>query len=86
MAHWAAKKGQLSILNLMETLKCNISATNTQGETPLHVAAAGNHQQVITWLLDHGLDCEAETISGLTPEDLAYNGGCHEAVELLQCQ
>ncbi|KAF0328345.1 ankyrin repeat domain-containing protein 52 [Colletotrichum asianum] len=54
-----------------------------EGGTPLAFAAAYGHLQVVSLLLDHGVDIEAKDRSGETPIFLAIRQANVEAVDLL---
>lgn len=54
---------------------------NVLGETPLHIAAARGHLEVVELLLNHGGDSQLRNKDQKTPVDLAMNSAI---VNLLQ--
>jgi len=54
---------------------------NVLGETPLHIAAARGHLEVVELLLSHGGDSQLRNKDQKTPTDLAMNSAI---VNLLQ--
>ena len=62
---------------------CSLNATNGDGQTSLHIAAAQSQKQAIQWLLDHKADVNAKDKNGQTPLHLAMTGGNTNAIQCL---
>jgi ankyrin repeat protein len=65
--HMAARRRNISILQILLRNGANIMATDAQGNTPLHDAAIGNAPTAIQELCKHGADINAKNIKGETP-------------------
>jgi hypothetical protein len=65
--HMAARRGNISILQILLGNGANIMATDAQGNTPMHDAAIGNAPTAIQELCKHGADINAKNIKGETP-------------------
>ncbi|MHC4228208.1 MAG: ankyrin repeat domain-containing protein, partial [Planctomycetota bacterium] len=61
----------------------NVNATDTTGETALHIAALGGHKDVVLALLDAKASANAENPMGRTPLHYAAREGHSAAVEAL---
>lgn len=55
-AHWAAYKGDITALRLMEYFGCNLLALDNQSMQPLHRAVFGSQGQVVEFLVDRKAD------------------------------
>jgi ankyrin repeat protein len=81
----ATEAGNLEQMRALLARPVAINATNAQGWTPLHVAAAGGDIAVIELLLRHGAKVNATSYVGATPLDNAMISGQTKAVlELLR--
>lgn len=67
----ATEAGDLEHMQTLLAKRVAINATNAQGWTPLHVAAAGGNVAVVELLLQHGADVNAVSHIGATPLDNA---------------
>lgn len=67
LLHWAAKEGQLNVVDLLLTRGCRVSPTNLGDDTPLHLAAAHQHRDVVGTLLRHRADVNLINEHGNTP-------------------
>jgi hypothetical protein len=56
---------------------------DSQGNTPLHLAAAGGYESAISPLLSIGADPRARNLSGQTPTDLARQNDNESIVRML---
>ena len=54
------------------------------GSTPMHFAAANGHDKIVLLLLSHGADPSIAEKHGLTPEDLARQGGHQGVLSVLE--
>jgi ankyrin repeat protein len=48
-----------------------VNAKSDDGWTPLHLAAARGHKEIVEQLIAKGADVNAKTINGITPLDYA---------------
>jgi len=62
----------------------NVNATNEAGNTPLILASASGHNEVVTALLAAGADSRMRNRSGQSALDLALNKGNREIVAILE--
>src|ERR1700756_2981435 len=80
----AAKSGDLKVLrNLLNGNADLVFSKDTNGNTPLHLAAHGNHIDVVSLLLLSKADVNAENNDGWSPLLLAAQEGHRDIVELL---
>lgn len=82
--HLAAKGGHLRMLvgfNTRSTYRDHPLPNSSQ--TALHSAAAGGHEDVIRWLVNHGADIDARDIDGETPLCHAIRLGNETTVRVL---
>jgi len=61
----------------------SLKALNEQGSTPLHLAAAGGHEEILEVLLLHGAPINSRRSYGNTPIHYAVINGHVGAVNLL---
>ena len=54
--HWACSKGQITTVRYLFTLGCSLEAPEARGQTPLMLAAQGEHGVLLQWLLQRGVD------------------------------
>lgn len=47
LLHWACKEGQQSIVDILLARGCRVSPTNLGDDTPLHLAAAHDHRDIV---------------------------------------
>lgn len=80
--HAAVLGGQLEIVKSLTSLGHSIDATNTLGETPLHLAARtpGTHE-IAKFLADKGADVNHQADNGNTPLQMALTAKRLEARE-----
>ncbi|XP_006635908.3 transient receptor potential cation channel, subfamily N, member 1 [Lepisosteus oculatus] len=86
-AHIAASKGSVAVIK--ELLKFNkggmTSAHNkTNGSSPVHLAAAGGHTEVVKVLLEAGASAAEENAEGMTAIHLAAKNGHTHVLEALK--
>ncbi|KAK7495366.1 hypothetical protein BaRGS_00013305 [Batillaria attramentaria] len=60
-----------------------VSVNSNDGETPLHVAIQGGHEELMKFLLEKRADVEAKDNKGFTPLHLACSLDKHDAMHLL---
>lgn len=49
--HWAAKEGRLGIVEMLINRGARVNATNMGDDTPLHLAVAHGHKDVVAVVL-----------------------------------
>jgi ankyrin repeat protein len=82
--HAAASEGDLAAVSaLLSEHPDQVNAVNEDGATPLHLAAARGHAEVVRFLLGNGSDISAADGRGFTVLQAAVRGGHEEVVELL---
>jgi len=59
-----------------------VNAKNSDGRTPLHLAAFGGHKEIVELLIAKGGDVNARDFLGMTPLNMA--AGHKETAELLR--
>lgn len=52
--HWAAKRGQLKIVEMLLLRGSRVNLTNRGDDTPLHLAAAHGHRDIVSKVTDWG--------------------------------
>ncbi|WHZ11666.1 MAG: ankrin repeat domain-containing protein [Burkholderiaceae bacterium] len=76
----AALKGELAMVQQLIAKGADI---NKPGWTPLHYAATGGHDAIVSLLLDHSAYIDAESPNGTTPLMMAAFYGTSSTVNLL---
>jgi len=71
----AAADGDIAIVKKLVGQKVNIEARNSQGMSPLYVAASLNNLEVVKYLLDNGSRINAQLGDGATPLLVAISEG-----------
>lgn len=80
--HWAARNGDLRLMEVLVGSGADIMAANDKGSTPLHLAAWQGHVQAVIWLIRAGANLQVRDRSGRSPMDLA-RGGCRAVLAAL---
>ncbi len=82
--HWAARQGEVELIELLLTAGANPRATTRLGGyTPLLMASRMGHAAAIEALVAGGADVKAATESGVTPLMFAAESGQADAVRAL---
>ena len=82
--HWAAKRGDVELAQMLLYAGANVKATTRLGAyTPLLLAGQVGEPRMIDLRLKSGADAKAATTNGTTPLMLAATAGNAEAVKLL---
>src|SRR5713101_2081883 len=68
---------------VLETRPSAVNVRDSDGNTPLHAAAAVNAREIANFLLNHGADVNARRDNGASPVHLAAHSGHADMVELL---
>jgi hypothetical protein len=63
-------------------LKELISMVDDDGETPLHLAARGEHRDVVEYLLESGATKDARSLAGETPHDACEDADVRALLEI----
>jgi ankyrin repeat protein len=74
----------LEAVNKLAALPALVAATNEKGRTPLHMAAAGSKERIITELVRAGADLDAVDGDGSTPLHAACFYSCQRAASTVQ--
>lgn len=82
--HAAAQAGDLArVRELAGANRSQLTAVDENGATPLHLAAAGGHLELVRWLLESGAPPDATDGGGNTPLQGATLAGRLEVARLL---
>jgi len=78
--HFAAKYGDISMINALTEFCAEISCSDHAGNTPFHIAAQYGKAEAINVLLEAGADISAQTGDGWTSMHIAAQNGHPEVV------
>ncbi|KAF2362435.1 Ankyrin repeat-containing domain [Trinorchestia longiramus] len=81
LLHWAAKEGQMSVVEILLSRGCRVSPTNLGDDTPLHLAAAHDHKDIVCLLLRHRAEVNKVNEHGNTPLHYACFWGYENIAE-----
>jgi ankyrin repeat protein len=82
--HWAAKKGDVELAQMLLYAGANVKAmTRLGGYTPIIMASETGNAQMIDMLIKAGADAKVATTNGTTPLMLAAVSGRADAVKML---
>jgi ankyrin repeat protein len=81
--HWAARAGDLELVDRMVTAGADVAAANRYGVTPLKLAAVNGDARVLERLLEGGADVNSAGIDGETLLMTAARGGHLDSVRVL---
>ena len=82
--HLAAKNGHINVLETYKKWDLGAEfALNGKDQTPLHSAVFGGHDKAIRWLVENGVDVNADDSYSKTPLDYATDCGNEAAVRVL---
>ncbi|CEO17476.1 ankyrin repeat protein [Rickettsia monacensis] len=70
--HFAAKSGNLNLVNWLIENKADIHAKTNSGETILHFAAESGNLNLVSLLIHNGTDINTKTDDGLTSTTLVH--------------
>ena len=71
--HWAAKLGNIKMLNILINFGRHHNQKDFKGRTPLYLAAVNNNKEVCKFLLDNGANPFLGDKNGKTPAEAAVN-------------
>ncbi|XP_018587450.2 transient receptor potential cation channel, subfamily N, member 1 isoform X3 [Scleropages formosus] len=86
-AHIAASKGSVAVIReLLKFSKGGVMSAHSKakGSSPLHLAAAGGHKEVVKILLEAGASTTEEDLDGMTAIHLAAKNGHTHLLEVLK--
>lgn len=69
--HWAAKLGNIKMLNILINFGRHHNQKDFKGRTPLYLAAVNNNKEICKFLLDNGANPFLGDKKGKTPADVA---------------
>ncbi|XP_070689889.1 histone-lysine N-methyltransferase EHMT1a isoform X2 [Pempheris klunzingeri] len=72
--HWAALSGCSDVAQALLEARCDLSAVNVHGDSPLHVAARENHLECVMLLLSRGADVNQRNRERETALDCCISG------------
>jgi hypothetical protein len=81
--HWAASFGSAKVATVLLLHGCNPNIVNEDGQSPLHLACKGKHEEVIRLLLDEGATVNSADKAGRLPQDLLPAGAIPDLEETL---
>ncbi|KAK9693739.1 Ankyrin repeats (3 copies) [Popillia japonica] len=79
--HWASKRGNAKIVEMLLSRGARVNATNRGDDTPLHLAAAHGHREIIHMLLRQKADVNFTNEHGNSPLHYACFWGYNEIAE-----
>ncbi len=71
--HWAARNGDVALVQSLIAGGCDVDAKDEHGGTPLSTAAAFGQMQVVEFLISKDADVNAKMSTGHTPLDVAHS-------------
>lgn len=80
--YWASIGDATRTLEVIQA-GADVNATSSGNSSPLHVAAANGHRDIVLLLLRHGANRSNRLSTGETAADLAKLGGFQELADLL---
>ena len=83
---WAASVGDLTLIRRLVARGTSLMAADYDRRTPLHLAAAEGHQQVLAYLLAHMVELDPVDRWGHTPLDEAIRHNQLDAIRLLKSE
>ena len=84
--HWMSTLGDPEGLRLLLAAGAVINATDKDGNSALHEAAAMRQTLAVQTLIDHGADLRQKNSSGETPQEVAVASGFAPVVALFKEQ
>jgi ankyrin repeat protein len=82
-SHFAARQGNLEMLQKLDTLGAQFGLCNLLGESEAIFAAASGHYKVLEFLKDRGVSLDLQDLHGNTPLTAAAWNGYPETVDYL---
>ena len=79
-----ASRGDLTAVEQYFIRGADVSASDYDGRSPLHLAAAGGHKNIVEFLISHGAKLNAKDRWGSTPLNDALRNDHKELVELMR--
>ena len=82
----AARDGAMAPVEMLVANGANVNHRGSDyglALTPLHLAAIGNHSEIVTFLIDNGALLDVQGVTGQTPLAWALNEGSRESAETL---
>ncbi|XP_062863863.1 ankyrin repeat and EF-hand domain-containing protein 1 isoform X2 [Trichomycterus rosablanca] len=83
-AHLAARHGHFQVLLVLSAYSADLGVVSVDGNTALHVAAAGGHAECCRFLTQRGCNPKLKNLLGLVPRQMAKEHGHSAALKELK--
>mmetsp|Transcript_14234 Transcript_14234/g.26855 ORF Transcript_14234/g.26855 Transcript_14234/m.26855 type:complete len:583 (+) Transcript_14234:2276-4024(+) len=80
---YASSVGSITIMEKLIELGADVSKSDLDNKTPLHVACKNGKERSVSWLIEHNVDVNAIDSAGCSPLFIAMKGGHMSIAELL---
>ena len=84
LLHWAAEQSSTGIATFLISHKANVNAQQSDGSTPLLLAAKYGHHYLVQLLLKHNALLSPRNANKTTAEAAAKRAGHHDVADLIE--